>query len=118
MRLVRRYALWRKPSRSVRVSDAAGAVGWYRRLGSGREWEHRFGPGFPAFACVARDQVRLFLSEHDGDARPDTLLYLRLRDLNAVAEESGSPAEQMPWEPEIRLRDPGGSRLRTGLPAA
>lgn len=101
----------------LRVSDAAAAAGWYRRLGFGQEWEHRFEPGFPAFVCVARGRVRLFLSEHTGDARPDTLVYLRLGDLDAIAEEFGVAVEQMPWGSEVRIRDPDGNRVRIGVPA-
>jgi hypothetical protein len=101
----------------LRVRDAAEAVNWYRRLGFSQEWEHRFEPNFPAFVCIARDRVRLFLSEHTGDARPDTLIYLRLRDLEAVAKEFGVAVEQMPWGPEVSLRDPDSNRLRIGLPA-
>jgi catechol 2,3-dioxygenase-like lactoylglutathione lyase family enzyme len=102
----------------LRVSDAAAAAAWYQRLGFAKEWEHRFEPGFPAFVSVARGQVRLFLSEHTGDARPDTLIYLRLRDLDAVAKEFGAAIEQMPWGPEVKLRDPDGNRLRIGTPAS
>jgi catechol 2,3-dioxygenase-like lactoylglutathione lyase family enzyme len=102
----------------LRVSDAAAAAAWYQRLGFAQEWEHRFEPGFPAFMSIARGAVRLFLSEHTGDARPDTLIYLRLRDLDAVAKEFGADAEQMPWGPEVQLRDPDGNRLRIGTPAS
>ena len=58
----------------LRVEDAAAAVAWYERLGFTRQWEHRFAPDLPAFVEVARGGVRLFLSEHEGDARPDTLI--------------------------------------------
>jgi catechol 2,3-dioxygenase-like lactoylglutathione lyase family enzyme len=102
----------------LRVSDAAAAVAWYQRLGFAQEWEHRFKPGFPAFVSVARGGVRLFLSEHTGDARPDTLIYLRLRDIDAIAEEFGAAVEQMPWGAEVRLRDPDGNRLRVGMSAS
>ena len=102
----------------LRVGNAAEAAAWYQQLGFTQEWEHRFEPGFPAFVCVARGRVRLFLSEHTGDARPDTLIYLRLRDLEAIAEEFGAAVEQMPWGPEARLRDPDGNRLRIGPPAS
>ncbi|XKK37879.1 glyoxalase superfamily protein [Nocardiopsis sp. ARC36] len=54
----------------LRVADAEAASARYRRPGSTREWEHRFEPGLPAFVGVARGQVRPFLSEHEGDARP------------------------------------------------
>jgi len=100
----------------LRVADAAAAVAWYGRLGFGQEWEHRFGPGFPAFVAVARGGVRLFLSEHAGDARPDTLVYLRLGDVDAIAAAFGMTVEEAPWAREIELRDPDGNRLRVGTP--
>lgn len=65
---------------------------------------------------VARGTARLFLSEHTGDARPDTLIYLRLGNLEAIADEFGAALEQMPWGPEISLRDLDGNRLRIGAP--
>lgn len=102
----------------LRVSNAGAAVAWYARLGFIFEWEHRFEPGFPAFVSVARGGVRLFLSEHTGDARPDTLVCLRLRDLEAIAKEFGVAVETMPWGPEVALRDPDGNRLRIGDPLA
>ncbi|MGA5430592.1 glyoxalase superfamily protein [Streptomyces koyangensis] len=100
----------------LRVADAAAAVAWYERLGFARQWEHRFAPELPAFVEVARGGVRLFLSEHEGDARPDTLIYLRVRDVEAIAAEFGVTAEDAPWAREIELRDPDGNRLRIGTP--
>jgi hypothetical protein len=100
----------------LRVSDAAVAVAWYERLDFTQQWVHRFEPGFPAFVEVARGEVRLFLSEHEGDARPDTLVHLRVRDVDAVAAEFGGRVEEMPWAREIELRDPDGNRLRIGTP--
>ncbi|MGW5971588.1 glyoxalase superfamily protein [Streptomyces sp. NPDC055186] len=98
----------------LRVRDATAAVRWYARLGFVQQWEHRFEPGLPVFTEVARGQVRLYLSEHEGDARPDTLLYLRVADLDAVAAEFGVAAEEAPWGRELELRDPDGNRLRVG----
>lgn len=103
---------------TLRVADAEAAVAWYARLGFAKQWEHRFEPGFPAFVEVARGAVRLFLSEHTGDARPDTLVYLRVRDVDAVAAEFGVQPEDAPWGREIELRDPDGNRLRIGTPTS
>ena len=101
----------------LRVADAAAAVSWYERLGFTREWEHRFEPGMPAFVSIARGRARLFLSEHQGDARPDTLIYLVVGDIDAVVAEFGRPAGEPPYGCEIELRDPDGNRLRVSTPA-
>lgn len=100
----------------LRVEDAAAAVAWYGRLGFVKQWEHRFEPGLPAFVEVARRGVRLFLSEHEGDARPDTLVHLRVRDVEAVAAEFAVRVADVPWGREVELRDPDGNRLRIGTP--
>jgi Glyoxalase superfamily protein len=63
------------------VEDAGWTVAWHERLGFRKEWEHRFEPGFPWFVSVARGQARLYLSEHKGDARPDTLIHLYVNDV-------------------------------------
>src|SRR3954471_15194938 len=68
------------------VEDAAQAVAWYGRLGFEREWGHQFEPGFPWFVSVASGSVHLYLSEHKGDARPDTLVHLYVNDIDHVSE--------------------------------
>lgn len=100
----------------LRVADATAAVAWYARLRFSQEWLHRFEPGLPAFVAIARGRVRIFLSEHTGDARPDTLLYLYVNDVDAIAAEFGVAVEDAPWAREIELRDPDGNRLRIGTP--
>ena len=101
----------------LRVSDAAGSAEWYQRLGYEQEWVHRFEPSFPAFVSLAKDgAARIFLSEHRGDARPDTLVYLRVADVDAVAAEFGVAVLDQPWAREVHLTDPDGNRLRIGTP--
>jgi catechol 2,3-dioxygenase-like lactoylglutathione lyase family enzyme len=101
----------------LRVANAATAVGWYERLGFAKEWEHRFEPDMPAFVSIARGRARLFLSEHQGDARPDTLVYLVVGNIDAVVAEFGLPEDEPPYGCEIELRDPDGNRLRISTPA-
>jgi hypothetical protein len=80
----------------LRVSDAERAVTWYQRLGFTQDSVHRFAPGMPAFVTIARGRMRLFLSDHEDDARPGTLVYLRVRDVEAIAAEFGVTVEQAP----------------------
>lgn len=95
------------------VEDAERAVAWYARLGFAKEWEHQFEPGFPWFVSVARGDVRLYLSEHRGDARPDTLIHLYVKDVDRVADEFGvSVDEEGLAGRETALIDPDGNRLR------
>ena len=98
------------------MTRSSAAAAWYGRLGFTKEWEHRFEPGLPAFVSVARGPMRLFLSEHQGDARPDALIYLRLADVDAIAAEFGVADQEAPWARELELRDPDGNRLRIGTP--
>ena len=101
----------------LRVEDAGRAVDWYERLGFRKEWEHQFEPGFPLFVSVARGRVRLYLSEHKGDARPNTLIHLNVVDIDAVAREFGmSVDEEGLAGRECDLEDPDGNRLRVATP--
>ena len=66
-----------------------------------------------ASQCVARGDVRLYLSEHTGDATPDTLIHLYVRDVDAVAGEFGVPVDEDGLAGrECELVDPDGNRLR------
>jgi catechol 2,3-dioxygenase-like lactoylglutathione lyase family enzyme len=102
----------------LRVSDASAAVQWYNRLGFEEEWTHRFEPGFPAFVSVRRGSpgtgVRIFLSEHRGDAEPNGLLYLRVADIAPVATEFGVEVHDSGARHEVGLVDPDGNRIRVG----
>ena len=97
----------------LHVDDAARAVAWYERLGFAKEWAHQFEPGFPWFVSIARGNVRLYLSEHTGDARPDTLIHLYVNDVDAVAREFGVAVnEEGLAGRECALVDPDANRLR------
>lgn len=100
----------------MRVADAEASVAYYERLGFLKEWEHRFEPHFPAFVSIARGVARIYLSEHTGDATPNTLLYIRHSHLDDVAAEFDAEIETAPWGRELELTDPDGNRLRISEP--
>jgi catechol 2,3-dioxygenase-like lactoylglutathione lyase family enzyme len=101
----------------LRVEDAARAVAWYGRLGFQKQWDHQFKPGFPWFVCVARGRVRVYLSEHTGDALPDTLIHLNVADIDAVAKEFAMVVDEDGLAGrQCNLVDPDGNRLRVATP--
>jgi catechol 2,3-dioxygenase-like lactoylglutathione lyase family enzyme len=100
----------------LRVTDAQAAIAWYRRLGFAEEWQHRFEPDFPVFASLRRGDdaggVRVFLSEHTGDAPVGGLLYLRISDVTPIATEFDIAIEDLGSRLEVHLVDPDGNRIR------
>ena len=96
------------------VKDGHAAAQWYDRLGFVVEGEHRFAPNLPLYLFLSRGTSKLHLSEHKGDARPNTLLYFYVGDVDKIAAEFGVPVEDQPWAREIRLTDPDGNRWRIG----
>jgi predicted enzyme related to lactoylglutathione lyase len=102
-----------------RVADGRVSAEWYARLGFTVTGEHRFAPDLPLYLFLERgDSVFLHLSEHTGDARPGTLVYLYVDDVDAVAEEFGVRVTTQPWGREVELTDPDGNRLRVGGPGS
>lgn len=101
----------------LRVQDAATTAVWYEQLGFKLTNVHRFEAGLPAFATIERGDVTLFLSEHTGDAQPDTLIYLRLHGVHDLAARFGITPDANPWGPDFEITDPDGNRLRIGTPS-
>jgi catechol 2,3-dioxygenase-like lactoylglutathione lyase family enzyme len=102
----------------LRIADRDVALAWYERLGFTEEWTHRFTPTSPAFVSVRRGPdgagVRLFLSEHTGDAVPGGSVYLRVDDVDPLAAEFGVEVEDAGPRREVRLADPDGNRILAG----
>lgn len=98
----------------LHVSDAAVSVAWYERLGFLEQFTHRFEPHLPAYVGLRREGAQIHLSEHAGDARPDTLVYLWVDVLDEIAREFGVPITSAPWAREAELVDPDGNRFRLG----
>ncbi|HTG73267.1 MAG TPA: glyoxalase superfamily protein, partial [Terriglobia bacterium] len=78
------------------------------------EGEHRFASSLPLYLFLRRGDVRLHLSEHRGDARPGTLVYFWVTDVDQVAAEFGAKVVDQPWARQVDLTDPDGNRLRIG----
>ena len=97
-----------------RVKDARASAQWYARLGFKVEGEHRFAPELPLYMFLRRGRAALHLSEHAGDARPGTLVYLYIDDVEAIAAEFNATIAEEPWAREVALTDPDGNRLRIG----
>jgi len=103
----------------IRVADAVATAQWYARLGFREEWRTQPEPHLPLFLAITNGEGRIFLSEHMGDAHPDSLLYIYVDDVDAVAADFGAEPELAYYGMrEIELVDPDGNRLRIGTPAA
>ena len=105
---------------TLRISEYEGAKRFYvAGLGFGIDWEWRDEPGSPVFLQISREGLRLYLSQHEGDGSPGTLVHLYVPDVDAwqltmlrrgvVAE---APPVDQPWgNREMRVRDPDGNQL-------
>ena len=99
----------------LRIEKWERSVEWYRQIGFEPAGEpHRFEAGLPAFGTVQNGDVGLFLSEHTGDARPGTLIYLWVDEVDPIAEHFRVVPDDMPWARDIEITDPDGNRLRIG----
>jgi catechol 2,3-dioxygenase-like lactoylglutathione lyase family enzyme len=95
-----------------RAEDASATARWYERLGFVKTGEHRFAIGLPLYVFLRRNDVEIHLSEHAGDATPDSLVYFWVDEIDAVAAEFDLTPQAQPWGREIEIRDPDGNRLR------
>ncbi len=96
------------------TQDGYETAKWYARLGFEIEGEHRFTPDLPLYLFLKRGDMRLHLSEHKGDARPNTLVYMYVHDVEGIAEEFDVTIQDQPWAREVALTDPDGNRWRIG----
>ena len=107
---------------TLRVNDAAKSCAFYCDvLGFKKNWEHRFGSGYPLFVSVSRGATTLFLTEHP-ECSSGALVYFYVKELNSLTTELKKkgvvlelgPVDQ-PWGVrEFHLRDPDGNKLRFG----
>ena len=59
----------------------------------------------------------MFAQSTTVDARPDTLVYLRLQGVRELATAFGVIPDDNPWGPDFEVADPDGNRLRIGTPS-
>ena len=107
----------------LRISAGSASLRFYGQLGFEVEWEHRFTDDLPLFVSIRRGMWHIFLSEHDGDAPPNGLVYLYADGIDALhrawrsAGVAAEPPQNRPWGTrELQVVDPDGNRLRVGSP--
>lgn len=85
------------------------------------EWDHRFEPGMPLYARLARGDTRIDLSEHHGDGTPGGAVWIPVDDVRALHRElrrkqypSVRPGveDDAPGGPTLAVVDPFGNTLR------
>ena len=105
---------------TLRITDYARSKAFYvERLGFSIEWEHRFESHFPVFMSVAREGMRLFLSEHSGDCQVGGLVHFMIPDVDAWWQEFQSHGVTASTAPHndlgfrsMTITDPDGNQLR------
>ena len=90
-------------------------------LGFSVDWEHRFEPGMPLYMQVARAGLTLHLSEHHGDGTPGSIVYVRMRGIDALHAELIAKeykflrpgVEDREWKArELTVSDPFQNQIR------
>lgn len=106
----------------VRVRDALKSAAYYQDcLGFTQEWTHQFEAGLPWCVCVARQGMKLMLTEHRGDGNFGIVLYCHVEDVEGLHAEFTAkgakvqgPPESMPWGKDFFVIDLDGNHLRFG----
>ena len=89
-------------------------------LGFTLEWEHRFEPSFPVYAQIRKSDLVLHLSEHNGDAKQGSCIFVPTEDIDALHAELSAKdyryamaaIQSLPWGRMIEIADPFGNRIR------
>ena len=104
------------PQPVFRVKDVDASIAYYlEALGFELRW--RAGPGF---ACVARDQCAIFLT-NDNQSQPRMWIWIGVQDVRALHGHyvrSGANIRNLPnnfeWALEMQVEDLDGNVLRIG----
>jgi catechol 2,3-dioxygenase-like lactoylglutathione lyase family enzyme len=89
-------------------------------LGFTLAWEHRFEPGLPLYAQIARGDLTIHLSEHHGDATPGSTIFVPVDDIKALHAElhdrqygyARPSIDAVPYGQVMEVADPFGNRIR------
>jgi catechol 2,3-dioxygenase-like lactoylglutathione lyase family enzyme len=105
---------------ALRVRSYQASSVFYGKLGFKEQWKHQFLPNLPVFACVARDGMEVYLTEHAGDCQFGGLVHFYVPNVDecfAQFEQQGVPVAEPPGNslgPDLRdmlVVDPDGNRL-------
>jgi uncharacterized glyoxalase superfamily protein PhnB len=106
----------------LRIFDVAKAREFYvDYLGFAVDWEHRFEENMPLYMQISLGGLTLHLSEHHGDGTPGSVVFVKVRDLQAYHDELSAKEyrylrpgiQDQPWGTrELTLVDPFGNQLR------
>lgn len=106
----------------LRIFDEDKAREFYiDYLGFTVDWEHRFEDGMPLYLQVSRNNMKVHLSEHHGDACPGSTIFVVMEGIDAFHEELTAKAykyyrpgiEHAPWNAKVmQITDPFGNNLR------
>jgi catechol 2,3-dioxygenase-like lactoylglutathione lyase family enzyme len=105
---------------ALRITNYERSKAYYvTTLGFAVEWEHRFEPHFPVFMSIARDGMRLYLTEHRGDCQVGGLVHFLIPDVDAWHAEfrtRGAVVAEAPNDDlgfrNMTVMDPDGNQLR------
>jgi len=105
---------------ALRVRSYAVSRVYYAKLGFTEKWQHQFEPGLPVFAAIARDDMELFLTEHEGDCQFGGLVHFYVPDVDACHQQFRAagvairepPSNSLgPGTRDMLVIDPDGNRL-------
>lgn len=105
----------------LRMFDVAKAREFYLDfLGFNVEFEHQFEAGLPLYLGIERNELRLHLSEHHGDASPGATIFVPMKNIELLRNELhakrygyGRPeVVEQGWGQVMEVHDPFGNRIR------
>lgn len=105
----------------LRIFDVAKAKEFYIDwLEFKLEWEHSFEENFPVYMEVSKDDIKIHLTEHHGDATPGSGIFITCTDITAYCEKLKTKNYKF-YKPAVKktfynalcmsVTDPFGNRL-------